>query len=145
MDKYQKQLLEQEFAGQPLPEYQQFSSDEINKVKKNFFTKYKFNSLNKIFNYTWANGKVIDVIKNIEDEANFDFKLLLNNSNIFPEEKIILVWDENDCDYFSIYEFSKYFSGLWHRSATDILIFDNNYSWLIIVNHNGEILLWENH
>ena len=34
---------------------------------------------------------------------------------------------------------SKYFSDIWYPSTDDIDVFDSSVSWILSVNHEGEI------
>ncbi len=79
---------------------------------------------------------------NADDEL-FDISKL--GLNILLDENVILVWDdwiEVDITLFEV--FSVDFKNLWFPVADDLDVYDEKGRWILMVDHNGEVRLYEN-
>ena len=141
MDSDQKWLLMREFKDGLLPKYEQLASNEIEKYNRKLSKKIVRTLIEDMFGVVSSIGNIIGIIKDYDDEINFDLKKILNKSFIYPQSKIIVAWSPLDYDYFSLDDFSNFFSGLWFRASTDILIFDKSCCWILLINHEGAVIV----
>jgi hypothetical protein len=97
-------------------------------------------------------GNLIDlvkkIIKNGEYLKNFnaendDFSLLsvFKYLDITPLEKVFINWYRfDDIDEIHFEDLNKYFDDIWYPGPDDIDIFDNSFSWVLSISHEGDVL-----
>jgi len=71
---------------------------------------------------------------------NFIFTDTFSRLSIIPKPTIFINWFHFDSiDAFSTKELTEYFTDIWYPQSDDIDIFDDTFSWIISIEHNGAI------
>ena len=83
--------------------------------------------------------KVQDIIDGVNAKDD-DFNLLsqLAELEILPEKEIYVNWHRFDeIDKFSRETILKYFTDIWYPGSDDVDLFDNSFSWIVSIQHDG--------
>ncbi len=74
------------------------------------------------------------------DDPNFDLEKVLRSVGVTSGNDVFVNWKNFEIiDKINIRDLSKYFSDIWYPSTDDIDVFDSSVSWILSVNHEGEI------
>ena len=91
----------------------------------------------------------IDLLKEIRNQSSYignheeSLSSLLNKNGVTPLESIFLNWHRYDeIDQMSFLDLNNYFDDIWYPSTDDIDVFDESLSWILSVDHDGSVYLW---
>ncbi len=74
------------------------------------------------------------------DDPNFDLEKVLRSISVTSGNDVFVNWKNFEIiDRIKIRDLSKFFSDIWYPSTDDIDVFDSSVSWVLSVNHEGEI------
>ena len=74
------------------------------------------------------------------EKEKFSLIETLNSSGITPKDSVFINWDcFNQIDKIRLTDLSSHFSDIWYPSADDIDIFDESFSWVLSVFHDGRV------
>lgn len=92
----------------------------------------------KLINFLWEQSSAINSIN--AEEEDFNFFEVIRLVGVQPEQSILVNWDRMETiDRIRLDDFCKYFSDIWYPSSDDIEVFDNSLTWMILVEHSGNI------
>ncbi len=76
-----------------------------------------------------------------EDDQIFD---VLKKHNIASLEKVIINWHRFDeLDEMVLADLDTFFDDIWYPPSDDIDIFDESFSWVLSIDHDGSMFLWK--
>ncbi len=71
---------------------------------------------------------------------SFDFSRLLSDLEVGIDDSVYINWYRYDeIDEMKLCNFSKYFGDIWYSSADDIDIFDEAFTWMVSIRHDGVV------
>lgn len=83
----------------------------------------------------------VDAEKIGRAKDNIKLQEIFFSIKIIPQQDVYITWDSfNDIDVMPFDDFCKYFDDIWYPSVDDVGVFDDSFSWFIIITHYGEIL-----
>ena len=136
------------FYGFSLDSIIHLNPSECERIKCTFYSLDNVNSDKELFQRIIKHAAHLSVDAEKIGRAKDDLKLqeIFVSINIIPKPHIYIAWDSfNDVDTMPFDDFCKYFDDIWYPSADDIGVFDDSFSWFVIITHYGEILFVEQH
>lgn len=92
----------------------------------------------KLINFLWGKSSAINSIN--AEEEDFNFFELIRLAGINPKQSVLVNWDRMETiDRIRLDDFCKYFSDIWYPSSDDIEVFDDSLTWMILIEHSGDI------
>ncbi|MCU7937010.1 MAG: hypothetical protein KZQ99_19405 [Candidatus Thiodiazotropha sp. (ex Dulcina madagascariensis)] len=74
------------------------------------------------------------------DESHYDLKKILLSFDINPDEYVYINWYRYDeVDRMRFVDLAKYIHDIWYPDVDDIDIFDASFTWVLSLNHSGQI------
>ncbi|MEA3587986.1 hypothetical protein J6I75_06450 [Pseudidiomarina sp. 1APP75-27a] len=74
------------------------------------------------------------------DNLKFNLEDLFKSQNIEPQSELFINWHQfNKIERISVKSFSEFFDDIWYSNADDIYLYDDSFSWFILVMHHGAI------
>ena len=73
---------------------------------------------------------------------DFSLESLFNHLGVSPQKKVFLWWDETtgkEIDVINAQDVCRDFKFIWYPASDDLDIFDDSFSWLITIDHEGNI------
>lgn len=119
------------------------SSSECERIKCVFYSKYNVNCNKELFQriIKSATHLPVDAEKIGSAKDNIKLQEIFFSIKIIPQQYVYITWDSfNDIDVMPFDDFCKYFDDIWYPSVDDVGVFDDSFSWFIIITHYGEIL-----
>ena len=94
----------------------------------------------KLINFLLGKSSAITNINAEEDD--FNFLEVMRLAGINPKQSVLVNWDRMETiDRIQFDDFCKYFSDIWYPSSDDIEIFDDSLTWMVFIEHSGDIRL----
>lgn len=142
MEDFKIELYEEE-TKQKFPWFQKLTNEQCTTLRRKLFEAVGCeNNSNDI-----KNLEFIDTIqRNIPEfnaEENFNLTGLFQFLELVTTEKVFINWYRfDDIDEFYTKDVATYFEDIWFPSADDIDIFDNTFSWIVSIRHDGNVKFW---
>lgn len=141
MEDFKIELFEKENPSSKFPSFSSLDAESTARVRQQFLQKLKIENpidgkeLLKLLSYK------IETIKTFNASADdFNVTDVFSYLNIAPNETIYINWYHyDDIDVMCLNDFCKYFEYIWFPGPDDIDVFDNTYSWVLSINHEGDI------
>ena len=77
------------------------------------------------------------------NEQDFNIKKIFQHLDKDVTFKVYINWFRFDnIDQMKFNDFSTYFYDIWFPSVDDIDLFDESYSWIVSIRHDGMIYVW---
>jgi len=74
------------------------------------------------------------------DEDDFVLKKVFDSIGIIPLENVYINWYHfDDIDEIRFSDLDRYFDHIWYPGPDDIDIFDQSFSWILSISHDGSI------
>jgi len=74
------------------------------------------------------------------NDDGFSFSDVLKSLCIEPNANVYINWYRFDnVDEISIKNLTEYFDDIWFPSSDDIDVFDDSFSWIVSVSHDGKV------
>ncbi len=100
--------------------------------------------ISDVFSKMVGESNLIQDINAKNDEINFSD--LLVSQGIDLRKEIYIDWYRfDDIDRMELSLFTRYFEDIWYPGADDIYIYDDSFSWFILVAHYGAITIVHGH
>lgn len=78
------------------------------------------------------------------DDVDFNFLDVLKSQNISPKREIFIDWHQfNKIDKISVKSFAEFFDDIWYPKADDIYLYDESFSWFVLIMHYGSISIYK--
>ena len=123
MDSFKIKLYEQEY-NKPFPSFKHLTIRECEVIKKKFFFDFQ-------------------VDNDANNEQDFNIKKIFQHLDKDVTFKVYINWFRFDnIDQMKFNDFSTYFYDIWFPSVDDIDLFDESYSWIVSIRHDGMIYVW---
>ncbi len=141
MEKFKIEHYERDNSENQFPWYRTLQSSTADNIKDTLSLKLGLkadSTSEKLVRVILENSKLLKVIR--ADSKNFSIAEILKSINIIPEKNVYLNWyrfDEIDEVHFE--DLDKYFDDIWYPDSDDIDIFDQTFSWILTVLHNGSV------
>lgn len=73
---------------------------------------------------------------------SFDLNQVLKSKGVFPKDLVYINWHRfDDIDRMRIVDLKLRFTDIWYPSADDIEVFDDAFSWILSITHDGSVRL----
>lgn len=97
-----------------------------NWINNGSFRKFPFASLN--------------VCPDVDAERDdFDLRSLIDRLHIESLSVVFVYYIGEGIERMQLDQMSHYWSDIWYPGSDDVMIFDETFSWLILVNHEGQV------
>ena len=140
MLKQRKEEFEEELEG-AFPTFSSLNRSELINHQAKVRSAFKCPSDMAILDVFDKIIAVSEFIPNVNAKDNsFSFEKLLERAKVSSKLNVFLDWhrfDEIDCIELS--KFSEYFDDIWYPEANDIYVYDETFTWFILVTHYGAI------
>lgn len=71
---------------------------------------------------------------------NFYLTEVFAKLDIFPKDNVYINWYRYDkIDQMQFNDLAQYFNYIWYPDSDDIDLFDDSFSWIVSINHEGII------
>jgi hypothetical protein len=82
-------------------------------------------------------------VESVDAEADdaFDLRSVVTWSVATTAEHVYLSWDplRGEVDDIAFADLARYFAWIWYPASDDIQIFDEPFSWLLLIGHEGDV------
>lgn len=144
MDNFKIENFKREFPNAVLPEFRSLNESEVNLIQGKLFKLVKLDEnsdliclVNKIC------GQSLHVISKGAEDASFLLTTVLLDQGIQCDKFVYINWYHfDDIDKFNLKDLNKYFDDIWYPSSDDIDIFDDSFSWVLSIRHDGALSLY---
>lgn len=119
------------------------SFPECERVKCVFYSKYNVNCDKDLFQkiIKSATHLPVDAEEIGRNKDSIKLQEIFSSILIIPQTHVYITWDSfDDIDVIPFDDFCEYFDDIWYPSADDIGVFDDSFSWFVIITHYGKIL-----
>ena len=141
MDSFKIKLYEQEY-NKPFPSFKHLTIRECEVIKKKFFFDFQVANDLKLVNEIRRNEIYINNF-DANNEQDFNIKKIFQHLDKDVTFKVYINWFRFDnIDQMKFNDFSTYFYDIWFPSVDDIDLFDESYSWIVSIRHDGMIYVW---
>ena len=141
MDSFKIKLYEQEY-NKPFPSFKHLTIRECEVIKKKFFFDFQGDNDLKLVNEIRRNEIYINNF-DANNEQDFNIKKIFQHLDKDVTFKVYINWFRFDnIDQMKFNDFSTYFYDIWFPSVDDIDLFDESYSWIVSIRHDGMIYVW---
>lgn len=141
MQKFKICHFKTQWPDTPFPDFHSLGRDELLALQKRLFESFgvdedrDFLGLVKKID---SEGLILDGV-NAEDR-NFSLLDLLSTQRIDCEKRVYINWYRFDeVDKMELVSLSRYFDDIWYPSSDDIEIFDDSFSWMLSIRHDGAV------
>lgn len=133
------QNFEQNNGSKKFPCFRSLSSSESHKILLNLLNRLKIEETKDTTNLVESIVKRGLLAEGWNLETNPEkFSDLFNCFNLKKSNMVWLNWGHFDClDELSTGDLIEFFDDIWYPSSDDLDILDQNYQWLISVDHMG--------
>jgi len=142
MDSFKIEHFKTEYPNIAFPECHSLDNTELLILQNHLFDKLSFKNRD-LLELTKKLNDLASVIFDVNAE-NEDFCLssVLTGKNIKPNRLVYLNWYRYDqIDKIGFADLEKYFDSIWYPISDDLDIFDDSYSWILSVSHDGVVSL----
>jgi hypothetical protein len=84
-------------------------------------------------------------VESVDAEADdaFDLRSLVATLQVTAAEHVYLSWDplRGEVDDIAFADLARYFAWIWYPASDDIEIFDESFSWLLLIGHERDVSL----
>jgi len=141
MEDFKVKNFEKENVGKLFPRYVSMDGENAKHFVKNISE--------NIFKINLSDGRAL--AQRIHNQsvsvgglnANFDnfiFSDIFSRLSIVPKSTVFINWFHFDTvDAFDVKALIEYFTDIWYPQSDDIDIFDDTFSWVISVEHDGTV------
>ena len=141
MDSFKIKLYEQEY-NKPFPSFKHLTIRECEVILKKFFFDFLVDNDLKLVNEIRRNEIYINNF-DANNEQDFNIKKIFQHLDKDVTFKVYINWFRFDnIDQMKFNDFSTYFYDIWFPSVDDIDLFDESYSWIVSIRHDGMIYVW---
>jgi hypothetical protein len=76
----------------------------------------------------------------VATDPGFNLDTLLTESGVKTPQQVYINWNQFDhIDKIKFADLVKYFHYFWYPSSDDIEIFDDTFSWVALIRHDGAV------
>lgn len=140
MERFKIELYEQEY-GKSFPSFKHLSTEECEIIKKIFFLDFQVENDLELIKIIEKKAIYIDNF-NANDEQNFNLKRMFQYLNRDCLKIYVNWFCFDNIDEIAFDDFSTFFYDIWFPGADDIDLFDESYSWIVSIRHDGVIYIY---
>lgn len=141
MDSFKIKLYEQEY-NKPFPSFKHLTIRECEVIKKKFFFDFQVDNDLKLVNEIRRKKFTSTISMQITNKILI-LKKIFQHLDKDVTFKVYINWFRFDnIDQMKFNDFSTYFYDIWFPSVDDIDLFDESYSWIVSIRHDGMIYVW---
>lgn len=142
MERFKIELYEQEY-GKSFPSFKHLSNEECEIIKKIFFLDFQVENDLELIKIIEKKAIYVDNF-NANDEQNFNLKRMFQYLNRDCLKVYVNWFRFDDIDEIAFDDFCTFFYDIWFPGVDDIDLFDESYSWIVSIRHDGVIYIWNN-
>jgi hypothetical protein len=141
MEEHKRRNFEKAHPGVPFPSIQAATPEEVRYIRRRFVgclgLKDTYTGLDLARTVAALSSPIVGI--NAADD-HFDLMQVLGRLGLQPESHVFLNWYRFDrIDKLRTKDLTTYFSDFWYPSSDDIEIFDNSWSWIVSIFHDGTV------
>ena len=133
--------FEKDFPGRAFPFLRSLAIKEMEAIRKEFAKKIDLEGISDsltLVQFLYSKTKKISYLN--ADNDKFFLSEVFALAAITPNKQIYIDWGRFDKIYLMFYEdLNKYFQYIWYPAADDVSLFDDSFSWILFVSHEGYI------
>ncbi len=139
MQEFKIMHFKNEYPDKVFPEYYSLKKADLSDLQKNLFEKFLLNQNNDLLKLVEKINTIALIVDGVSSsDDSFSLLDLLRDHNIQPNSCVYLNWYRyDDVDRFKVNDLEKHFNDIWYPSADDIDIFDETFSWILSIRHDG--------
>jgi len=132
-----------EYPDKKFPDFRHLSLEETEKIRLTIKEKLNL-SINlsdlELVKTLYSLSKLCEDDEDYAEDENFNLLNCLKKNQISPNEKVYInFYRFDDVDELALDDVVKYFEYMWYSYSDDIDIFDSSLSWILSIDHNGQI------
>lgn len=141
MENFKIELFEKENPSSKFPSFSSLDAEGTTRVRQQFTQKLKVDKHidgKELLNLLLDKTEAIKAFNANVD--SFNIADVFRYLDLLPNETIYINWYHfDDIDVMGYNDFCKYFEYVWFPGPDDIDVFDDTYSWVLSINHEGDI------
>ncbi|MEW8000839.1 MAG: hypothetical protein AB2794_12490 [Candidatus Thiodiazotropha endolucinida] len=146
MQKFKIEHFDKDNPTLEFPNYRSLNNEELINVQENLISGFNVNTDRDLLRLVKAIDSLeIDIDDINADDDDFNLQKIFDFIKIKPTEYIYINWYRyDDIDSMMLSDFSNYFHDIWYQGSDDIDIFDETFSWIVSVRHDGAMRYTKN-
>ena len=139
MEKFKIEHFKRENPSNEFPAFKTLTPEEARDVYESVLKAMGWDvSPERLVKMIYERGTLVRGVNATED--GFDLESIFDDLGIHPCEKVYLNWYRFDeIDEMSFADVDKYFDDIWYPGPDDMDIFDESFSWIVSVSHEGYV------
>lgn len=146
MLKEKKKYYVQESGDEDFPFFVTLDSNEASQHEERIKEIYGFAmevDSRDLLNYMAKNSQLVSKFR--AEDCDFNFMEMLKSLHLSPKIVIYIDWHRFDkIDKISVEKFSDFFDDIWYPQADDMFLYDDSFSWFVLISHHGAISIIKN-
>ncbi len=142
MEEFKVKHFRSAYPDKQFPKYFTVEQQELLVLQKKLFNSFldEDSSLESLMETINSSATIIDAVNALDDDFNLlEFFL---KQNIEYKEIVFLNWYRfDDIDKIKTADLNNHFSDIWYPSSDDIDLFDESFSWMVSIRHDGVLSL----
>ncbi len=141
MEQFKIENFERENLGRSFPQFQPLAPSKCEDIRLRICESFGLPSELIGSTLTRRVAQLQSQLSGVNAEhEEFSLGDALREFGVFAQDDVLINWYQfDDIDQISLETLSTYFDDIWYPASDDIDIFDFSFSWIVSVNHDGEV------
>ena len=141
VEKFKLDNFTKDNEGVAFPDFETFSSQECRDIRYKLCLRLSLSPESKGVDLALSIDRLQTCLNDVRtDDASFDLESVLRSIGVTVCNDVFVNWRHfEEIDKMNVQDLSKHFSEIWYPCSDDIDIFDSSLSWVLSINHEGEV------
>ncbi len=143
VNQFKIEHFENERPGESFPPYETLSDGECNEVVARLCHRLKVERSSDMAPGVVTSLLFQSALRECQIEEASIIETDVEVAGVFDaigaDAHVFILWEEDEIDRMATADFTSNIDSIWYPAADDILLFDQSMSWIVLINHEGDV------